>query len=280
MTSSSGPTGRTGPLVMGVLNVTPDSFSDGGLWLDAQRAVAHGRQLVAEGADMVDVGGESTRPGADRVSAEVELRRVQPVIAGLVEAGLVVSIDTMRASVAAAAIEAGAQIVNDVSGGLSDPAMAGLIARRGVRYVVMHWRGHSRDMYQHADYRDVVAEVCAELQQRVDALRQAGVDDAQIVLDPGLGFAKTPEHSWTLLAHLDSLQRLGFPLLVGTSRKGFLGLLQPTQDGGPCPPKERDVATAATSLVCAQAGVWAVRVHDVPSTVAAIQVARALQEAG
>ncbi len=279
MTSSTGPVAPSGPLIMGVVNVTPDSFSDGGLWLDPEHAIAHGRRLVAEGADMVDVGGESTRPGAERVSAEVEAKRVQPVVAALAKAGLVVSVDTMRASVAAAAIEAGAQIVNDVSGGLSDPDLPGLIARTGVRYIAMHWRGYSRDMYQHADYHDVVAEVCAELQQRVEALRRAGVDEAQIVLDPGLGFAKTPAHSWTLLAHLGSLRELGFPLLVGTSRKGFLGLLQPTGDGEPCPPKERDVATAATSLVCAQAGVWAVRVHDVPSTVAAIQVARALQGA-
>lgn len=263
-------------LVMGVVNVTPDSFSDGGRWLDPDAAVAHGRRLLAEGADLLDVGGESTRPGAERVPQAEELRRVLPVIAGLVAEGAVVSIDTMRAEVAAAALEAGAAIVNDVSAGQADPEMAAVVARTGAPYVAMHWRGHSATMDHRAVYQDVVDEVCAELLARVDALVAAGVDPRQIVLDPGLGFAKTAEHNWRLLAALDRLTGLGRPLLVGASRKRFLGSLLAGADGVPMPPDRRDDATAATSALAAAAGAWAVRVHAVAASAAAVRVAAAV----
>src|SRR5512144_3073663 len=248
---------------MGVVNVTPDSFSDGGRWLAPDSAVDHGRRLLAEGADLLDVGGESTRPGADRVPLAEELRRVLPVITGLVAAGAVVSIDTMRAEVAAAALAAGAAIVNDVSAGQADPEMAAVVAGSGAPYVAMHWRGHSVTMDHQAVYRDVVDEVCAELLVRVDALVGAGVDPRQIVLDPGLGFSKTAEHNWRLLAALDRLAGLGRPLLVGASRKRFLGSLLAGPDGRPAPPDRRDDATAATTALAASAGAWAVRVHAV-----------------
>ena len=263
-------------LVMGVVNVTPDSFSDGGRWLDPGAAVAHGRRLLAEGADLLDVGGESTRPGADRVPREEELRRVLPVIAGLVAEGAVVSIDTMRAEVAAAAIDAGAVVVNDVSAGLADPEMAAVVARTGAPYVAMHWRGHSATMDHRAVYQDVVDEVCSALLGRVDALVAAGVDPRQIVLDPGLGFAKTADHNWQLLAALDRLTGLGRPLLVGASRKRFLGSLLAGDDGGPVSPDRRDDVTAATSALAATAGAWAVRVHAVAASVAAVRVAAAV----
>ena len=195
-------------LVMGVVNVTPDSFSDGGLWYGADAAIAHGLDLAAQGADIVDVGGESTRPGAQRIDEAEELRRVGPVVTELARAGLTVSIDTMRARVAEFALEAGAQLVNDVSGGLADPDMPRLVAAAGVWYVVVHWRGHSQDMYAHAVYADVVTEVRGELAERVDAVVHAGVDPGHIVLDPGLGFGKRPEHNWPLLARLAELGTL------------------------------------------------------------------------
>jgi dihydropteroate synthase len=264
---------------MGVLNVTPDSFSDGGLWTEPDAAVAYGLDMVDHGAQIIDVGGESTRPGATRPVTQEELRRVLPVVAALAEAGAVVSIDTMRAQVARESLAAGATIVNDVSGGLADEAMGPLIAATGAAYVVMHWRGHSATMQERARYDDVVAEVARELSQRVDALRAQGVGDDQLILDPGLGFAKTAEHNWALLAGLGRLRELGFPLLVGTSRKRFLGLLEPGPDGAPAPMSQRDGSTAATSVVCALAGVWGVRVHDVPSTVTALRVAAAVREA-
>ncbi len=265
-------TGPAEPLVMGVVNVTPDSFSDGGLWADPARAAEHGRLLLAQGADLIDVGGESTRPGAERVSEAEELRRVVPVVAALTAGGATVSVDTMRATVAAEAIAAGAAIVNDVSGGLADPAMPAVVAGAGVRLVVMHWRGHSHDMQTRAVYADVVAEVRSELAARVDALTAAGVAREQLVVDPGFGFAKTAEHNWSLLRHLDDIASLGLPVLVGTSRKTFLGRvgLAPGQD--PRPPDQRDAGTVATTVLAAQAGVWAVRVHDVPGTVAALGV--------
>lgn len=277
--AASPPVPGSPPLVMGVLNVTPDSFSDGGLWSDTEAAVAHGLRLAAQGAAIVDVGGESTRPQADRIDEATELARVIPVITALSAAGVTVSVDTMRARVAARAVEAGARIVNDVSGGLADDEMGPLVAKTAVTYVVMHWRGHSKKMADLAVYGDVVADVCAELAARVDTLRGQGVAAEQLVLDPGLGFAKTPTHNWSLLAHLGVLGELGYPLLVGASRKGFLGLLDPDETGSPCPPRERDVATAVTSLLCAQAGIWAVRVHDVSSTRSAIRVAQALRDA-
>jgi dihydropteroate synthase len=264
-------------LVMGVVNVTPDSFSDGGAYLAAEAAVAHGLELRDEGADMVDVGGESTRPGAQRVDADEELRRVLPVVRELTAAGVVVSVDTMRAAVASAALEAGASIVNDVSGGLADEDMAQVVAAAEVPYVAMHWRGHSVDMTSRAVYDDVVADVTRELADRLDALEARGVDPERVVLDPGLGFAKDAGHSWRLLARLDELAKLGRPLLVGASRKGFLGSLLSGPDGSPRPAADRDVATAALSALLAAQGVWGVRVHSVGPTVDAVRVAEAVR---
>ncbi|MGO1318135.1 MAG: dihydropteroate synthase, partial [Cellulomonadaceae bacterium] len=265
--------GRT--LVMGVVNVTPDSFSDGGEWFEPDAAIAHGRLLRAQGADILDVGGESTRPGAGRVPVDVELQRVLPVVRALAADGAVVSIDTTRAQVARQAVAAGAVVVNDVSGGLADPEMPDVVASTGVTYVVMHWRGHADVMDALAQYEDVVAEVRSELLARVDALRAAGVDDSQLVLDPGLGFAKPGAANWPLLAHLDSLVELGFPVLVGASRKRFLGTLLAGPDGQPAPPRARDGATAAVTALTADRGVWAVRVHDVPPSADAVRVSRA-----
>ena len=269
-------------LVMGVVNVTPDSFSDGGLWYGADAAIAHGLDLVAQGADIVDVGGESTRPGAQRISAAEELRRVGPVVTGLVQAGVPVSIDTMRAQVAEFALAAGARLVNDVSGGLADPAMPALVAAAGVSYVVMHWRGHSRQMYTRAVYADVVAEVRDELARRVDAVIAAGVDPGHIVLDPGLGFGKRPEHNWPLLAGLADVARLAggtFPVLIGASRKRFLGNLLAGPDGTPRPFEACDGATVAITALAAAAGAWCVRVHQVPLNADAVRVAAAWRAA-
>ncbi|MDH6133880.1 dihydropteroate synthase [Kitasatospora sp. MAA4] len=267
--------------VMGVVNVTPDSFSDGGLWLDPEAAVAHGLGLVARGADLVDVGGESTRPGAHRVTEQEELRRVVPVVRELAAAGVVVSVDTMRAAVAEQAVAAGARLVNDVSGGLADPAMASVVADLGVPFVVMHWRGQSVDMDRLAVYRDVLAEVVAELRERADALLAAGVKEEQLILDPGLGFAKTTEHNWALLAGLGTLTAMGRPVLVAASRKRFLGtLLADPETGELRPARQRDDATAAVSVLSARAGAWAVRVHDVAGTADAVRVVAAWQAAG
>jgi dihydropteroate synthase len=257
---------------MGVLNVTPDSFSDGGLWLDPEAAVAHGLALHGRGADLIDVGGESTRPGAQRVAPEEELRRVMPVVSELVTRGVPVSIDTMRAEVAGAAVAAGAVLVNDVSGGLADPGMLAAMAGLTVPYVAMHWRGHSVDMAALARYDDVVAEVCRELGDRLAAATDAGVDPARVVLDPGLGFAKVAEHDWALLRGLADLIALGQPVLVGASRKRFLGAL--LAEGSEVPiPAERDSATHAITALAAAAGVWCVRVHDVRGSVDAARVA-------
>jgi len=257
---------------MGVLNVTPDSFSDGGHFLAAEAAIAHGLQMARDGADLVDVGGESTRPGATRIALDVELARVLPVVAALTEAGVPVSIDTMRAQVARAAVEAGAVVVNDVSGGLSDPAILTEVAALGVPYVAMHWRGYGDRMHELAVYDDVVADVTAELSARVQSAVAAGVDPAAIVVDPGLGFAKEAEHNWALLQRLDALQGLGHPVLVGASRKRFLGSLLEV-DGVPRPLDQRDKATDATSALAAAAGAWCVRVHDVRGTRDAVEVA-------
>lgn len=261
--------------VMGVINVTPDSFSDGGAFEDADSAVKHGVQLLAAGADMLDVGGESTRPGAQRVSAEEEQLRVLPVIRALADAGAIVSIDTMRASTAEAALHAGARIINDVSGGLADPDLPRVAAAAAVPYVVMHWRGHSAGMQQQAVYRDVVREVCDELTVRVDAVVAAGVAPEQVIVDPGLGFAKNAEHNWALIAHLQTLLSLGRPVLVGASRKSFLGSLL-AQDGEPRPVVDRDDATAAVTALAAAAGAWAVRVHDARASADAVRVAAAV----
>jgi dihydropteroate synthase len=264
-------------VVVGILNVTPDSFSDGGRYLDRDDAVTHGVALRAQGADLVDVGGESTRPGAPRVDAPTEIARVVPVLRELVAHGVLCSVDTTRAVVAEAALEAGAIMVNDVSGGLADPAMASTIARCRVPWILMHWRGHSARMDQLASYQEVVADVRAELGARVDAAVLAGVDPAALVLDPGLGFAKTAAHNWTLLGSLDALADLGFPVLVGASRKRFLGALLASADGTPRPSDGRDTATAVVSALAAAAGVWGVRVHDAAASRDAIAVATAWQ---
>lgn len=265
------------PVVMGVVNVTPDSFSDGGAWFEPEAAIQHGREVRAEGADIVDVGGESTRPGAVRPSVEEELRRVVPVVRTLSGEGAFVSIDTMRAQVAEQALLNGAAMVNDVSGGLADPAMAPLVAHWGCPYVAMHWRGHSVDMQARAAYDDVVADVCRELAQRRDALVESGIRPQQLVLDPGLGFAKDADHNWTLLAHLESLVALGHPVLFGASRKTFLGRVAVPPGAPTRSPTDRDAATAATSVLAALAGVWGVRVHDVPSTRDALAVLSATE---
>jgi dihydropteroate synthase len=264
-------------VVIGIINVTPDSFSDGGRHLDRDDAVAHGLALRARGADLVDVGGESTRPGAHRVDADTEIARVVPVLRELAASGVPCSVDTTRAAVAEAALEAGAIIVNDVSGGLADPAMAPTMARCRVPWILMHWRGHSDTMDQLARYSDVVAEVRAELVARVDAAVLAGVDPDALVLDPGLGFAKTAAHNWSLLGHLDALTELGFPVLVGASRKRFLGSLLAGADGRDRHCDGRDTATAAVSALAAAAGAWGVRVHDVTGSRDAIAVATAWQ---
>lgn len=265
--------------VMGVVNVTPDSFSDGGLWWEPANAIAHGLELQALGADLLEVGGESTRPGAHRPDVAEEHRRVLPVVGALVAAGCVVSIDTMRASVAEAALDAGAVMVNDVSGGLSDLRMLPLVAERAVPYVCMHWRGPSATMQQRTTYRDVVEDVRAELAARIEAVLAAGVDQAGLVVDPGLGFAKTSEQNWTLLHRLDRFLDLGQPLLLAASRKAFLGrLLADERTGQPRPARQRDHASAALSTIGAQAGVWCVRVHDVASSRDAVRVVARLAQ--
>jgi dihydropteroate synthase len=262
-------------VVMGILNVTPDSFSDGGRWLDRDQAVAHGVAMREAGADLVDIGGESTRPGAGRVEPEIELARVLPVVRELAAEGVCVSIDTTRAAVAEAAVAAGAAVVNDVSGGMADPAMAAAVASAQVPWILMHWRGHSDRMNALASYADVVTEVRDELAARVDAAVAAGVEPARLVLDPGLGFAKTAEHNWALLRRLDALAGLGFPVLVGASRKRFLGSLLADEKGELRPTAGRDFATAAVSALAARSGAWGVRVHDVVGSLDAVRVADA-----
>jgi dihydropteroate synthase len=262
-------------VVMGVLNVTPDSFSDGGRYLGLADAVEHGIAMHTRGADLIDVGGESTRPGAGRVDPEVESARVVPVIRALAERGVSVSVDTTRARVAEDALAAGATIVNDVSGGLADPDMAKVVVAHGAPWILMHWRGHSNEMDSLATYRDVVTEVRAELCERVDAALAAGAAPESLVLDPGLGFAKRAEHDWALLHNLSVLRELGFPVLVGASRKRFLGRLLAGADGKPRSPDGREEATAAVSALAAAAGAWGVRVHDVDRSLDAVAVATA-----
>jgi dihydropteroate synthase len=259
--------------VLGILNVTPDSFSDGGRFLDLDAAVARGRWLIDHGADMVDVGGESTRPGASRVDEAEELRRVVPTVAELSAAGIAVSIDTMRARVAAAAIEAGAVLVNDVSGGLADPEMLRMVGSAQVPCVLMHWRAHSASMQEFTTYTDVVEDVCTALSRRVDAALTAGVSLDRLILDPGLGFAKDSVHNWELLAHLPRLCSLGLPVLVGASRKRFLAdaLTYPGADLSH--PSGRDDASSAVAALAASQGVWGVRVHDPLGAAAAVRVA-------
>jgi dihydropteroate synthase len=266
-------------LVMGVVNVTPDSFSDGGQWFEPDDGIRHGLDLMDDGADLLDVGGESTRPGAGRVDPAEELRRVMPVVRGLVDAGAPVSIDTMHAGVARAALDAGAVLVNDVSGGLADPAMARTVAAAGVPFIAMHWRGHSDHMDELAHYRDVVTDVADELLRRLEGLAEQGMDVDQVVLDPGLGFAKTGDHNLQVLARLPELVALGRPLVVGASRKRFLGQLLAGPEGAPRAPRDRDDATAATSTLAALAGAWCVRVHSVRATADAVRVVAAVRDA-
>ncbi|GAA2791275.1 dihydropteroate synthase [Saccharopolyspora taberi] len=266
--------------VMGVLNVTPDSFSDGGRYLDRSAAVRHGVDMHRAGADIIDVGGESTRPGSERVDAATEIERVLPVVAELVAAGVPVSVDTTRARVAAATAEAGALMINDVSGGLADPEMAAVAADTGLPWVLMHWRGHSKSMNSLATYTDVVAEVRDELLKQVDSALAAGVAEDAIVLDPGLGFAKTAAHDWQLLHRLDVLLGLGFPVLVGASRKRFLGRLLADAEGTPRPPSGRETATAVVSALAADRGAWGVRVHDVVASLDAVAVTAAWNSGG
>ncbi|WP_156686447.1 dihydropteroate synthase [Mycobacterium sp. Marseille-P9652] len=262
--------------VMGVLNVTDDSFSDGGRYLDSDDAVAHGLAMAADGASIVDVGGESTRPGATRIDPQVEAQRVVPVVKELAAQGVTVSIDTMHADVARAALDSGARIINDVSGGRADPAMAPLVAEAGVPWVLMHWRPVSPDQ-PHAvpPYRDVVAEVRAELLASVDEAVAAGVDPANVVIDPGLGFAKTGQHNWALLRALPQFVATGIPVLLGASRKRFLGTLLAGPDGSPRPPDGRETATAVISALAALYGAWGVRVHDVRASTDAVKVVAA-----
>ncbi len=265
---------------MGVVNVTPDSFSDGGRYVAAEAAIERGRQLFDEGADLVDVGGESTRPGAARVPVDVELSRVVPVVSALTSEGVAVSIDTMRAEVAQAAVHAGAVLVNDVSGGLADPQMLAYLAAADVPCVLMHWRGHSTEMMARTEYPlGVVEGVVQELRERLDCAAAAGVDLRNVVLDPGIGFAKTPQDNWPLLANLAPLHALGQPLLVGASRKRFLGELLADPAGNPRPLDEREDATTAVSALVAAAGAWGVRVHDVRSSLDAARVAAAMSAA-
>lgn len=254
------------PRLMGIVNVTPDSFSDGGRWADPEAAIEHGRRLLADGADILDIGGESTRPGATRPLVEEELDRVVPVISALAATGAEVSVDTMRAEVARAALDAGASLVNDVSGGLADPAMLEVVAASQATYIAMHWRAHSDHMQDFAAYDGpggVVGAVRDELSGRVRAMLAAGIERERIVLDPGLGFAKRGDHNWELLRGLDDLRELGFPVLVGASRKQFLGTLLAAADGTPRAVDEREYAGTALTLLLAQRGVWGLRVHDV-----------------
>jgi dihydropteroate synthase len=273
------PIGRT--RVMGVINVTPDSFSDGGRWMDPDTAIRHGLDMAAAGADIIDVGGESTRPGAVRIDQDEELRRVIPVIRALAADGVAVSVDTMRASVAEQAIEVGAVLINDVSGGRADDRMLDLAVEKQVPIVLMHWRGHSATMQNLAVYEDVVGEVLAELTEQIDAAIAAGVDPGNIVVDPGLGFSKTGAQNWTVLANLPAFAALGHPLLVAASRKRFLGEFLAGADGELRPTDEREAATVTVSTVSALAGAWAVRVHEPRATADAVRVvARIAAERG
>jgi dihydropteroate synthase len=269
---------------MGVINVTPDSFSDGGQWMDTDAAVKHGLDLVEVGADLVDVGGESTRPGAIRIDAAEELRRIIPVVQALAEQGVTVSVDTMRAEVADAALAAGARMINDVSGGRADPDMFAVAAGAGVPTVIMHWRGHSTQMQSLTEYDHLVPDVIAELSEQVDAALAAGVNRDCVIVDPGLGFSKTGEQNWTVLSQLDHFIKLGFPLLVAASRKRFLGELlgdASTGSGNESslrPVDDREAATVAISTLAAQAGAWAVRVHEPKASADAVRVVARIRE--
>jgi dihydropteroate synthase len=262
---------------MGVVNVTPDSFSDGGAWFEPAAAIDHGLRLVADGADLVDVGGESTRPGADRPSIDEELRRVLPVVRELAAADVIVSVDTMRASVAEQALAAGARLVNDVSGGLADPHMFSVVASAEVPMVLMHWRGHAATMQERGSYVDVVEDVVAELHSRIEAALSAGIRVENIIIDPGLGFAKSWDHNWALLGQTHRFVEMNYPVLVAASRKTFLGvLLADPRTGRWRPPIDRDAATDALSMTLALDRVWCVRVHTIRATLDAVTVAARL----
>jgi dihydropteroate synthase len=248
-------------LVMGILNVTPDSFADGGLHFDQSLAITHGLEMIADGVDIIDIGGESTRPGADRVPETEEQARVIPVVSALSNKGVEISIDTMRASTAKLAVEAGATIVNDVSGGAADPEMFATVAKLGCKYTLMHWRGHSKDMNAMAIYDDVVAEVIAEVTMQLDKALAAGIKRENIILDPGIGFAKDAEHNWELLNRIDEFIALGYPVLIGHSRKRFLGGESPDQ---------REDATVQVTQSLVGKGIWGIRVHGVKANVKAI----------
>ena len=264
----------TRTLVMGILNVTPDSFADGGKHYDFESAINRGKEMISEGVDIIDVGGESTRPGAERVSEEEEKARVIPVIRELVELGATVSIDTMRAATAEAAIGMGATYVNDVSGGIADPEMGKLLSRNpNVQYILMHWRGHSKNMNDLAVYEDVVSEVKEELDKRVIEMLKTGVNEEQIILDPGIGFAKLPIHNWDLIRGIDRLSLLGYPLLVGASRKRFIGELL-----GANSPDDREAATIALTTLLAEKEIWGVRTHAVKAHRDAIAVVEELRK--
>ena len=241
-------------LVMGILNLTPDSFADGGRHNSFDAGVARGLEMIAEGVDIIDIGGESTRPGADRVSAEEEQARVMPVIAELSRHGVKISIDTMRADTAEKAVQAGAAIINDVSGGLSDPAMFATVKKLGVPYILMHWRGESKGMNSRAIYTDVVNDVISEINSQIDAALDAGINKSQIIIDPGLGFAKDAEHNWEILRNLKQFTSMGYPVLIGASRKRFLG-----GDN----PDEREAATIELTKTLVPQGIWGIRVHSV-----------------
>jgi dihydropteroate synthase len=262
-------------LLMGIVNVTPDSFSDGGRFLDHEAAVSHGLALCRAGAHILDIGGESTRPGAERVEPAVEQERILPVVRALAEAGAVVSVDTMNASTARAAVDAGARIVNDVSGGLADPEMLSVVAAAGADVVLGHWRGHSADMYAAAEYADVVGEVAGELASRIDAAAAAGIPPARVIVDPGIGFGKRGEQNWAVLRATERIARLGPRVLVGTSRKKFLAETLDPSDPASVDEDRRDLATAVTTVLAAQAGAWGLRVHDISASRDALAVRRA-----
>ena len=269
MTSVSHHLGLSGaPILMGIVNVTPDSFSDGGRYIETDAALTHARQLVADGAAIVDVGGESTRPGATPVPEDVEAARIIPVIRELAHDGIVVSVDTLHASTAEAAMAAGARIINDVSGGEADENMAQVVAATDAVYIAGHRRGNSSTMNDLARYDDVVSDVRSELVERIEVLRRAGVGDSHIVIDPGLGFAKTGEHNWTLLSHLDDLASLGFPVLIGASRKRFIAELLASD----APVADRDAPSAFVAALALNNGAWGARVHDVRATRVALDV--------
>jgi len=263
-------------LVVGVLNVTPDSFSDGGLFSDTNAAVKYAQDLIKNGADLIDVGGESTRPGASRITTMEEQKRVIPVIKELTSLGIITSIDTMNSETALVAVNAGAQMVNDVSGGLADENMHKCVADLNVPYVLMHWRGHSTVMDNLATYSDVVTEVVNEIQIQVDKAIKSGIDRNKIVIDPGLGFAKNPEHNWEILKKFNELHHLNLPIYIGASRKRFLTDFAIPR--GSLEPKDRDIATSIITSYVSLNGAWAVRVHDVSANSAAVKIMNLVKE--